>query len=232
MKNLAIILAGGSGSRIDNHLPKQFFQLAKTPVLKHTLDKFENHPAIHHIFVVTNAEFRQQTETIVHSGKFKKVINVLNGGAFRQDSSRIGVEAADPRIYEQVLIHDAARPFVSKEIIDRVLEKLEEYQAVNVAIPSTDTIIEVDDNHLLKSVPERKYLRRVQTPQGFKLQLIKSAHRMALERQITNATDDCSLVLQFNLAPVYVVEGSPLNIKITYSSDLQIAEQIAIEKRT
>jgi 2-C-methyl-D-erythritol 4-phosphate cytidylyltransferase len=225
-KNLVLILAGGSGSRMGGELPKQFYTLKNKTVIGHTIDRFEAHPGIDHIYIVTHPEFRERAEQVVRTGSYRKVVKVMNGGAVRQDSSRIGVMAAEVETYENVLIHDAARPFVSKEIIDSMLEKLEQYQAVNVAIPSPDTIIEVDERHCLKAVPDRSVLRRVQTPQGFKLALMQEAHRMAAEQGITNATDDCSLILHFDLAPVVVVEGSPMNIKITYPFDLEVAEKL------
>lgn len=225
-KNLAIILAGGTGSRIDNELPKQFIQLAGKAVLQHTIENFENHPAIHQIFFVTNVEFFDKTIEIIRTGGYQKVVKILKGGDTRQESSCIGVTAADPGDYENVLIHDAARPFISKRIIDELLEMLNIYSAVNVTIPSPDTIIEIDDNKILKKIPYRKYLRRVQTPQAFKLDLIQKAHRLASEHHIINATDDCSLIFNLKLAPVYVVEGSQFNIKITYPLDLQVAKKI------
>lgn len=230
--NLVIILAGGSGSRIDNEVPKQFLELSGKTIIEHTIDKFEDHPAVHHIFIVTNGEFYDKTAEILRNSTYKKVVDVLKGGETRQESSRIGVTAAGARDYENVLIHDAARPFVSKKIIDDLLKQLDTFSAVNLAVPSADTIIEIDDDNLIKNVPERTCLRRVQTPQAFKLDLIQKAHGLALEKGITNATDDCSLILEFKLAPVYVVEGSPLNIKITYPMDIQMAESIlAADKR-
>lgn len=225
MKNLALILAGGSGSRIDEKLPKQFLILGGKTILQHSIEKFEHHPGINHIFVVMNGEFIDKAEEIVRKSGYQKVVKIMAGGETRQDSSRIGVTAAAGD-YENVLIHDAARPLVSKKIINDILEALNRYSAVNVAVPSSDTIIEIDGNNFIKDVPDRKYLKRVQTPQAFKWELIQKAHRLAVENNITNATDDCSLILKFNLAPIYVVEGSPLNIKITYPIDLQMAEKI------
>ncbi|MCX6583394.1 MAG: 2-C-methyl-D-erythritol 4-phosphate cytidylyltransferase [Candidatus Aminicenantes bacterium] len=225
-KNLAIILAGGSGSRIDGALPKQFLLLEGKTILQHSIEKFENHPHIDHIFIVIHGDYIDRTREIVHGSGYKKVVKILKGGETRQDSSRIGVTAAHPGDYENVLIHDAARPFVSKEIIDNILSALDTHSAVNVAVPSPDTVIEIDVGNFIKNVPDRNYLRRVQTPQAFKLDLIQKAHRLALENKITDATDDCSLILKLNLAPVYVVEGSERNIKITYPLDLQLAKNI------
>ncbi|HLP44446.1 MAG TPA: 2-C-methyl-D-erythritol 4-phosphate cytidylyltransferase [Candidatus Kapabacteria bacterium] len=226
MKNLALILAGGSGKRIDGVVPKQFLLLDGQTILQHSIDKFENHPCIDQIFIVIHGDFLDRTKEIVRGSGYRKVVKILKGGETRQDSSRIGVTAANPGEYQNVLIHDAARPFVSKTIIDNTLAALETHSAVNVAIPSSDTIIEINHDHYIKSVPDRTYLRRVQTPQAFKLDLIQKAHCLALENNITNATDDCSLILKLDLAPIYVVEGSERNIKITYPLDLQFAQNI------
>ncbi len=225
-KNLALILAGGSGTRIEEDFPKQFLILAGKTILQHTIEKFENHPDINHIFIVTNEAFYHKTEEIVQNSGYQKVVKILKGGETRQESSCIGVTAAAPEDYENVLIHDAARPFISKKIIDDLLEKLNTYSAVNVAILSPDTIIEIKKNNLIKKVLNRNFLRRVQTPQAFKLDLIQKAHRLAKENNIVDATDDCSLILNLKLAPVYVVKGSPLNIKITYPIDLHLAREI------
>ncbi len=224
-KNLVLILAGGSGSRIAGNVPKQFLPVAGKTVLEHTIETFEAHPGVQDIFIVTHQEYHQRTEEIVCNGGFRKISKVLNGGAVRQESSYIGVMAANPEEYEFVLIHDAARPFVTAEIISAIFEKLLSFAAVNVGVPSPDTIIEIDVNNVVKHVPERKFLRRVQTPQGFKLDVIRLAHQLAVEHHVTNATDDCSLILQFGLGPVYVVAGNPMNIKITYPMDLQVAEE-------
>jgi 2-C-methyl-D-erythritol 4-phosphate cytidylyltransferase len=229
-KNLALILAGGSGSRIDHETPKQFLTLNEKTILQHSIERFEHHPRIHHIFLVIPKEHLNKAGEIVRHSGYKKVVKLLSGGQTRQESSRLGIAAAPAGEYENVLIHDAARPFVSKKIIDDLLEKLETYAAVNVAVPSPDTIIQIDDNNLVKNVPDRKYLRRVQTPQAFKLELMRNAHHLALEQGIANATDDCSLILRLNLADIYVVEGSERNIKITYPQDLQIAEQMLADQ--
>jgi 2-C-methyl-D-erythritol 4-phosphate cytidylyltransferase len=229
-KNLVIILAGGTGSRIEGNLPKQFLTLAGNTILQHAIEKFETHPRIDHIFLVIHEKFLNKAEEIVRKSGHKKIVKILTGGQTRQESSRIGVTAAEPGEYENVLVHDAARPFVSKKIIDDIFAALDTYTAVNIAIPSPDTIIEIGDKNLVKNVPDRKYLMHVQTPQGFKWDLIQKAHKLAFEKGITNATDDCSLIFTFKLADIYVVEGSPLNIKITYPLDIQIAEKMTADE--
>lgn len=225
-KNLAIVLAGGTGSRTGESLPKQFLLLRGKPILLHTLEKFELHPQIHHIFLVTHRDYIKQTKQILEGKGFTKLICIMEGGEARQDSSRIGVMAADPNEYENILIHDGARPFLSGKIIDEVLAALNGHSAVNVAVETADTILVLDEKNYIKDVPDRKTLRRVQTPQGFKTQLIREAHQKAMQEKLFNSSDDCLLVSRMRLSPVYVVDGSPLNIKITYPVDLLMADKI------
>jgi len=225
MKNLAIILAGGSGSRLKQETPKQFLKLAGKLIIEHTIEKFENHEDIDSIFVVTNPMYYEKTVEIVEKNNYKKVRKILKGGKTRQESSYIGISAASDE-FENVLIHDAVRPFISKEIIDEIIEKLNDYSAIDVAIPSPDTIIKVDDKNIIKDIPERKYLRRGQTPQAFKLKFVKKAHNLAIKDNFLNATDDCSLILKYGLSEIYVVDGSDFNIKITYPIDIHIADKI------
>lgn len=228
-KNLAIILAGGAGTRLNKETPKQFLKIEDKSIIEHTIERFEFHALIDHIFIVTNPEYYDQTLKIVNIRDFKKVKKVLKAGKTRQESSRIGVFSA-VNDYENVLIHDAVRPFISDEIIENVLKELETYSAVNVAIPSNDTIIEIDEKNIIKKIPDRNFLRRVQTPQAFKLSLIQKAHKLAIENDIKDATDDCYLVLKFKLSDIYVVNGIEFNIKITYPMDINIAREI-IKKR-
>ncbi len=227
-KNLAILLAGGSGNRLKGEVPKQFLELAGKLVIEHTIEKFECHPQIDSIFVVTIPEFFDNTVTIIEKMGCQKVEKVLKGGKTRQGSSYIGVTAAGED-HENVLIHDAVRPFVSRELIDELVSKLDSYPAVVTAVPSSDTVVRIDEENRVREIPDRDFLRRVQTPQAFKLYLVRKAHKLALENHFENASDDCSLVLRFRLAEVYVVPGSPTNIKITYPLDLILAEQIVRE---
>ncbi len=232
MSNLAIILAGGSGSRLKQETPKQFLKLAGKLIIEHTIEKFENHEDIDAVYIVTNPMYYEKTIEIIEKNNYKKVRKILKGGKTRQESSYIGISAASDE-FENVLIHDAVRPFLSKEIIDNIIEKLNDFSAIDVAIPSPDTIIKINDKNIVKDIPERKYLRRGQTPQAFKLQLIKKAHDLAIKDNFLNATDDCSLVLKYGLSEIYVVDGSDFNIKITYPIDIHIADKIfQVKNRT
>ena len=222
LKNYGIILASGTGSRYRSDIPKQFVKIAGKTVLEHTLDVFENNKKIDSIILVITPEYRHMTEEILLKNNYKKVSKLLNGGETRKESSYIGISSIEDE-EANVLIHDCARPFLSQRIINDCVEALTKYDAIDVAIPTADTIIKVEDN-IIDSIPERKYLKRGQTPQCFRLSLIKKAHE--LSKNDTNFTDDCGLVAKYNLTDVYVVEGEEENIKVTYPSDIYMADKL------
>jgi len=225
-KNVAIILAGGQGERFKSDIPKQFLKLSGKSVIEHTLDIFEKHPLIDEIYIVVNPQYYSLMIEFLRRGTYKKVTKVLKGGKTRQESSKIGVYACDEAT-EKVLLHDAIRPFTSHRIISEVIRKLDSYSAVDVAIPTADTIIRISPKErVIADIPHRKSLMRGQTPQGFKLQTIKKAHEFAARDGIVNAVDDCSLILQYRLDPIYVIDGSPYNLKLTYITDFYLAERL------
>ena len=229
MKNIALILASGTGERAGLNIPKQFALIRNKTILEYSIEVFSNNENIDYIIVVSNPNFLNETTAIVERNNYKKVLKVIPGGKTRQESSYIGVNSINESD-AKVLIHDAVRPFISDKIINECIYALDKYKAVNVAIDSSDTIIEIDDNNIIKKVPNRKYLRRCQTPQCFDLQLIKKAHELAKINNIS-VTDDCGLVIKFNLTDVFVVNGSTDNIKITYPDDIKIAEVILDKKK-
>ena len=221
--NISIILASGSGERFAGDIPKQFIKLAGLPVIVHTLKEFQKNSLIDKIIVVTNKEYIDDVWGYIRRYNLSKVEKVLIGGKTRQESSFVGLNSCNDKDY--VIIHDAVRPFVTQKIINDVVNAAIKYNAVDTAIPSADTIIKIDDNNFIKEIPNRSFLRRGQTPQGFKFNLIKEAHLKAIKDGITNSTDDCSLVLRMGI-PVYVVDGDEQNIKITYPIDLHIADKL------
>ncbi|MHA1370962.1 MAG: SDR family NAD(P)-dependent oxidoreductase, partial [Promethearchaeota archaeon] len=225
MKTVAIILAGGIGNRFKLEIPKQFVKLSGKLVIEHTIDKFENHPLIDIIYISVHSEWYNLMEDIIKRNAYKKVKKLLIGGATRQESSKIGCFACEHDI-DKVLIHDAVRPFVSEKTISKVILALDKFPAVDVAIPSTDTIIEVSDEKRIKAIPPRKYLMRGQTPQGFWLSVIKKAHIQAEKDDYNSAVDDCSLILKYDLGSIHVVDDSEYNMKITYPIDIHIADKI------
>ena len=224
MKNIAIILASGNGERFGEKIPKQFYEYKGRTLLEYSIDAFEQNKNIDEIILVTNPKFRDLAEEILSKNSYKKIKKLLNGGITRVDSSRIGVFEAFEN--SNVLIHDAVRAFVTQDIINRNIEALNTYQAVGTAIETVDTIIQVDENNFITNIPARSSLKRVQTPQSFRADLIKKAHKMALEENNQNFTDDCGLILKYNLAPIHIVEGDEINLKITQKSDLEILEKL------
>lgn len=226
MKNYAIILASGTGSRFGANIPKQFVKIADKTILEHTIEIFEKSEYINEIFIVITPEYRDFAQEIILKNSYKKVTKLLNGGEIRKESSYIGINAIEDE-EANVLIHDCARPFVSQRIIKDCIKALEQYSAVGVAIPTSDTIVETN-NGIIKNVPPRSNLMRMQTPQGFKMSVIKEAHE--LSKNDKNFTDDCGLIVKNGLCDVYIVNGDDKNIKITYPSDISLAEKLLQEK--
>jgi 2-C-methyl-D-erythritol 4-phosphate cytidylyltransferase len=225
-KNIAIILGGGDGMRFNKKNPKIFVKIAGKEVILHTIEKFEKHRKIDEIVLVVRKDLIKRCEELFSKENFKKVSMIISGGKTRKDSSYEGLKACFRKNPYNVLFHDAVRPFVSLRIISDVLEKLKEFSAVSVGIPSSDTILEVNKKRIIQRIPERKKVLREQTPQGFRFSIIKKAHQLALKEGIKKVTDDCGLVLKYNLADVYVVKGEDRNIKITYPDDVYLAERI------
>ncbi len=224
MKNIAIILASGTGERFGENIPKQFYQFEGKTILEHAIDAFEKNKNIDEIILVTNPKFRDLAEEILSKNDYKKITKLLNGGKTRVESSYIGTSEAPDEA--NVLIHDAVRAFVTQKIIDDNVEALQKYEAVGTAIDTVDTIIQVDENEVITAVPPRKFLKRVQTPQSFRASLIKKAHELALADKNVSFTDDCGLILRYNLAPIHIVDGDELNIKITHKNDLNIIKNM------
>lgn len=232
MKHIAVILAAGSGRRMGTETPKQFLMLSGKPVLAHSLDAFEQNAHICQILVVTHPDYMEHTKCIVRDGGWKKVCHVIAGGAERTDSSLAAIRAVSKQASAEgdeaytLLLHDAARPFVSQDIISRVCTALETASAVNVCISSSDTILQTDAEGLrMTSVPPRNMLRRVQTPQGFRLEVIAEAYRRAMADTDFQATDDCSIVLRYMPeVDICLVEGEEANLKLTNRDDLSLLD--------
>ena len=222
LKNYGIILASGTGSRYGADIPKQFIKIAGKTILEHTIEIFEKSSNIDETIIVITPEYRLKAEDILLKNNYKKVSKILNGGETRKESSYIGISSIEDE-QANVIIHDCARPFLTQRIIDDCVKALEKYDAIDVAIPSADTIIKIKDN-IIENIPDRSMLRRGQTPQCFKLSLIKKAHE--LSKNDKNFTDDCGLIVKYNLGKVFVVEGDTENIKVTYPSDIFMADKL------
>lgn len=237
MRNIAVVLAGGTGSRMGSSVPKQFLPLAGRTVIEHSIEIFNNHPAIDEVAVVVHPDWRSRMEEIAAAGRWPKLKKIIDGGSERYMSSLNAIMAyIDEPDDTNLLLHDAARPWVSTEIVDRVVAALEHHEAVGVAVPSTDTVWEVHPDlngewgmeneefimpRFVARIPERKLMWRAQTPQAFRLPLIRDAYQRALQDPQFQATDDCGVVRKYMPGiKICVVEGEEENKKITFAEDL------------
>ena len=225
MKNFAIILASGTGSRLGNKTPKQFIKLNDKYIFEYSLKTFNNHINIDEIVLVCHPEYLEFVKSYLRNSEYTKVKRIIAGGNTRQESVSNGIFSIS---YEEgnVLVHDSARPFVTTDMITRVIEELGIYNAVSTVMPATDTIFEIDESSYVTKIPSRKNLRIVQTPQGFNLNTIRKAHLMAQKDNQNLATDDCSLILKYQLSEIKTVDGDDLCFKITTSKDLFFAESL------
>lgn len=230
-RNIAIILAGGVGSRLGMSTPKQFFKVAGKMVVEHTVDVFERNPHIDEIAIVSNPALINDFENIVLRNKWKKVKKILKGGKERYDSSLSAIRAYENEDVN-LIFHDAVRPLVSQRIVNDVVDALKDHRAIDVAIPSADTIIEVDPDNYITSIPDRSRLRRGQTPQAFDRQLIADAYATALTDPQFKTTDDCGVVRKYTDEPVYVVRGEESNMKLTYREDTYMLDKLFQLKNT
>ena len=226
MSTVGVILAAGSGSRTGLSTPKQFLPLGGKTVLEHSVQTFHDHPGIDEVVIVTAPQFISRIEQMVQTDGWHKVTAVLPGGKERFDSSLAAVRYFSDKPDTIMLFHDAARPLVSGRIITDALKAMETYNAVDVAVPAVDTIVQCNrEGTFMTSIEDRNLLWRMQTPQGFRQRTIDEAYRIALQDPGFTATDDCGTVLRYlSDEKVGIVRGSERNIKLTYADDLSLLE--------
>ena len=221
--NSAIIVAAGSGSRMASDRPKQFLLLAGIPLIFHTLRPFEQCDSIDETIVVLPSE--SAAEFLDGAPKFgvRKVTRVVPGGATRAESVRRGLNAVRAASAGIVAVHDGVRPFVTVDEISETVAAADQHGAAILVAAATDTIKQVDDKQVIKTL-DRRELRRALTPQCFKYELLMRAFAQA-DLSDPTLTDDSMLVEQTG-ARVVVVEGSARNVKITTPEDLVVAESL------
>jgi 2-C-methyl-D-erythritol 4-phosphate cytidylyltransferase len=251
MRTVAVVLAGGAGLRIGGTAPKQLQLLAGRTLLERSVAAFDQAPGVDDVVVVMAADFVSVASEILGS-RYGKVSAIIAGGADRPGSTRRAIDllsqaqlgrsadqaaeqAADQAADQvseldcNVLFHDAARPLVDQRIIADCVAGLATCQALGVVVPTADTIVELAGG-VMTSIPPRESLGRCQTPQGFRLSVIRRAHQLAAADPgagAFSATDDCGIVLRYlPEIEVRAVPGSERNLKITYPADLRIAESL------
>lgn len=231
--NVAVLLAGGSGRRMGGPEPKQFITIGGKTILEHSIRAFHNHEQIDEIVIVAHADYIDRIQAI--ATPYPKVKHIVPGGKERYDSSLAAIAIYNSVRSEELgvksdlnlLIHDAVRPLVSQRIITDCIAALQTYKAVDVAIPCTDTIVEVNAEGHICHITPRAMLRNVQTPQCFRLETIAKAYQSGLSDPNFITTDDCGVVHRYlPEEPIYVVAGETTNIKVTYPEDLILAEKV------
>jgi 2-C-methyl-D-erythritol 4-phosphate cytidylyltransferase/2-C-methyl-D-erythritol 2,4-cyclodiphosphate synthase len=225
--NAAIVVAAGRGERLGAGLPKQYRDLGGRAVLAHSLQAFGDHPAVELVVAVINPQDKTQYEQAaaqVSASSRSKILAPVSGGSTRQASVLAGMESLASLSPGKVLIHDAARPFVSQLCISRVLDAVGERAGALPGLAVADTLKRVDDAGEVADTVSRERLYAAQTPQGFRFEDILAAHRAALTAGRTPLTDDAA-VAELAGIKVRIVEGDPLNAKITTAADWAEAER-------
>jgi len=219
----ALVVAGGAGARLGGAVPKQYLKLGGVSVLARTLGAFLEHPRVDFVQPVIGRGHRALYEDATGALRSPKLAaDVQFGGDTRQESVRAGLDALRPIRPDIVLIHDAARPFASPELIDRAIDAAAAHEAAAPCVPVTDTIVVVESG-TVAAATDRAALRAVQTPQAFRFDLIARAHAEAAARGAFNHTDDAGVARAAGCA-VHVFGGDPANVKITTQEDLAKAE--------
>ena len=225
--NIAVLLAGGVGARVGGNLPKQLLPLAdgKT-ILEHSVDAFEQAQCIDEVCIVMHPDYICEAERMLKVNGWTKMRHIIPGGKERWESSVNAIrlyqslQSAETISKTNILLHDAARPFVSQRIITDVCDALETHEAVVVAIPSTDTVYEMQSGCVAR-IPNRSTIMRAQTPQAFRLPLIIKAYDIALNSENMQVTDDWGVVFNYlPNQPIYIVLGEEQNKKITFKEDI------------
>ncbi|NYD43541.1 bifunctional cytidylyltransferase/SDR family oxidoreductase [Nocardioides panaciterrulae] len=227
VRNVAVLLAGGVGARIGLDIPKQLIKVAGKTILEHALIALHSHPAVDEIKIMMAPGHLDAVRAIVRDGGYDdKVTEILEGGETRNDTTLRALDSLGEGECH-VLFHDAVRPLVTPRIIQECFDALEQYAAVDVAIPSADTIIEVGEDDTIREIPPRAALRRGQTPQAFRASVIRAAYAKAVRDPHFVATDDCTVVLRYlPEEPIVVVRGDERNMKVTEPIDVYLADKL------
>ncbi|NLA25289.1 MAG: 2-C-methyl-D-erythritol 4-phosphate cytidylyltransferase [Bacteroidales bacterium] len=225
-ENIAIIVSGGSGKRMNSQIPKQYIKVKNRTILEYCLDKFINHEKINHIIIVVHDDYIDKVKTIIKNLNTNKNIEIAKAGEQRYDSVYAGLLAANSiNPNANVLIHDAVRPNLNSQIIDELIEALEEHDAACPVLPIADTVLELNENGLVNPL-NRNNIKLVQTPQAFHFDKIMFSYNEFLKQTNFTPTDDTSIYLRYAFNPdITLTNGSADNYKITWPEDLKRFEQ-------
>ena len=233
MANIALIIAGGSGNRMHQDIPKQFIHVHEKPVIVYTLEAFEKHPEINAIAVVCIEGWEQVLRAYAKQFNITKLQHIIPGGKNGQDSIRNGVFELEKNYNSDdlVLIHDAIRPMVSSDIISDNIRVARMYGNAVTVIPCAEAMMQTDDGVASTGSYPRDNLKRTQTPQAFRIGDICDLHRRALDKGITNSVASCTLKIEMG-EQVYFSAGSEKNVKLTTVEDIDIFKALLAAKRS
>jgi 2-C-methyl-D-erythritol 4-phosphate cytidylyltransferase / 2-C-methyl-D-erythritol 2,4-cyclodiphosphate synthase len=225
MSVAVVIVAGGAGFRAGGELPKQYQLIGGRPVIWWTLKAFAGHPGISHVQTVIGAGHEN---LFAMASEGLEVARPITGGETRQDSCRVGIAACVGIGVQRVLIHDAARPFASADLISHVIAELDRSDGVVPGLPIADTV-KLAPGGLVERTIDRQSLWSVQTPQGFALEAIHAAHSKAHEQKMRGLTDDAAVAEKFGIK-VRVIAGRVENHKLTTAKDIMMADQFLMAR--
>lgn len=233
MANIALLLAGGSGNRMNQDIPKQFLTVNERPVIIYTLEAFEKHPEIDAIAVVCVEGWEQVLWAYAKQFNILKLKYVIPGGSTGQESIRNGVMELEKHFAytDFVLVHDAIRPMVSAEIISDSIRVAREFGNAITVIPCAEAMLQTEDGESSTGSYPRECLKRTQTPQTFRIGDICELHRRAQKAGISNSVASCTLMIELG-EKVYFSTGSEKNIKLTTVEDIDIFKALLAAKRS
>lgn len=233
MKNIALIIAGGVGSRMHQDIPKQFINVKDKPIIIYTLEAFQKHPNIDAIEVVCLDGWHDIVKAYAKQFNITKLENIVSGGETGQDSIRNGLYDIAKRYYSDddiVLIHDSIRPMVSQEIISDNIRVCREFGNAIVCIPCTSVMLKTDDSIVSDTQIPRDNLKITQTPQAFFLKELLEVHAQAIKMDLLPSIASCALYVEMG-KKVYLSKGSEKNIKITTQEDIDIFSALLDSQR-
>lgn len=233
MANIALILAGGSGQRMHQNIPKQFLTINDRPVIVYTMEAFQKHADINAIAVVCISGWEQVLKAYADQFNITKLKHIVTGGENGQASIRNGVFELEKHYAADdiVLIHDGIRPLVSEEIISDCIVTTKKYGSAISSVPCYEPVMRTEDGLKTCDFYPREKLKRSHTPHGFPIGKICAMHRLALERGITNAVSSNTMLFDLG-EQVYFSAGSEKNIKLTTVEDIEIFKALLVAKKT
>lgn len=231
--NIALIIAGGVGARMQQDIPKQFINVNNKPVIIYTLEAFQNHPSIDAISVVCLEGWHDVLRAYAKQFGITKLESIVNGGPQGQDSIRNGIQDIATRHSDPddiVLIHDAIRPMVSAEIISDNIRVCRLYGNATTVVPCNTAMLKSEDDLVSESQLFRNTVKMTQTPQSFFVQDILAAHKEALAKGITASVASCTMYIELG-RKVYLSMGSEKNLKLTTTDDIEIFSALLTTKK-